>query len=128
MVHAYPAFGVDGGYFGIVAQTTPDNYDAVLEAIQSKMTLIQEEELAPEELERAKAMCITAHELGLETIASQASNAATHEIIGLGYDYDTLYPGFIKSVSAAEVLRVAKKLFPHHLIVSTKPRALMIDD
>jgi zinc protease len=128
VVHAFPSFGVDGGYFGIMAQTTLDNYDAVLEAIHSKMALIQEEELAPEELERAKAMCVTAHELGLEKIASQASSAATKEILGLGYDYDKLYPGFIKSVSAAEVLRVAKKLFSHHLIVSTKPKALMIDD
>jgi zinc protease len=128
VVHAFPSFGVDGGYFGVMAQTTLDNYDAVLEAVHSKMALIQEEELAPEELERAKAMCVTAHELGLEKIASQASSAATKEILGLGYDYDKLYPGHIKSVSAAEVLRVAKKLFSQHLIVSTKPKALMIDD
>lgn len=128
LVHAYPSFGVDGGYFGIMAQTTLDNYDAVLETIQGKMALIRERELDPETLERAKAMCITAHELGLERIASQASSAATNEIVGLGYDYDRLYPGFINSVSAAEVLRVAKKLFSHHVIVSTKPKALMIDD
>jgi zinc protease len=128
VVHAYPSFGVDGGYFGIVAQTTPDNYHAVLDAIQKKMALIQEEQLTPEELDRAKAMCITAHELGLETIASQASSAATYEILGLGYDYARLYPGFIKSVSAAEVLRVAKRLFSHHLIVSTKPEQLKIED
>ncbi|MBW2109243.1 MAG: insulinase family protein, partial [Deltaproteobacteria bacterium] len=25
-IHAYPAFGVDGGYFGVMTQTTPDNY------------------------------------------------------------------------------------------------------
>jgi zinc protease len=127
VVHAYPSFGIDGGYFGIIVQTTLDNYDAVLEAIQSKMARIQEEELASEELERAKAMCITAHELGLETIASQASSAATYEMLGLGYDYARLYPGFIKSVSAAEVLRVAKRLFAHHLVVSTKPEG-GIDD
>jgi zinc protease len=128
VVHAYPSFGVDGGYFGIVAQTTLNNYDAVLDAIESKMALIQQEELAPEELDRAKAMCITAHELGMETIAAQASIAATCEILGLGYDYARLYPGFIKSVSAAEVLRVAKRLFSHHLIVSTKPQQLKIDN
>ena len=128
VVHAYPSFGVDGGYFGIMVQTTLDNYDAVLDAIQSKMALIQEEALAPEELERGEAMCITAHELGLETIASQASSAATYEILGLGYDYARLYPGLIKRVTAAEVLRVAKRLFSHHLIVSTKPEQLTTEE
>ncbi|MBW2171553.1 MAG: insulinase family protein [Deltaproteobacteria bacterium] len=128
VVHAYPSFGVDGGYFGIMVQTTLDNYDAVVEAIQSKMALIQEKEVAPETLERAKAMCITAQELGLEKISSQASSAATNEILGLGYDYERLYPGFIKSVSPAEVLRVAKKLFSNRLIVSTKPEQLKIED
>jgi zinc protease len=128
VVHAYPSFGVDGGYFGIMAQTTPDNYDAVLETIEKNMARIREEPVAPQELERAKAMCITAHELGLETIASQASSAAAHELLGLGYDYDRLYPDFIKSVTAAEVLRVARELFSHDLIVSTKPQQMTIED
>ena len=121
MVHAYPAFGIDGGYFGIMAQTTPDNYDTVLKIILDKMALIQSEALDPSTLERAKSMCITAHELGLERIASQASSVALNEIIGLGYDYDEKYPGLIQRVSAEDVLRVAKNLFRHHLIVATKP-------
>jgi len=121
VVHAYPDFGVDGGYFGIIAQTTVNNHETVLKAILYEMTRIQEKEVVPETLERAKTMCITAHKLGLEKIASQASSASVNEIIGLGYDYDRLYPSLIKSVSAGDVLRVARKLFSHHLIISTKP-------
>ncbi len=122
VVHAYPAFGIDGGYFGIMAQTTLDNYEEVLKIILDKMALIQNTEVDPTTLERAKNMCITTHEIGLERIASQASSAAVNEILGLGHDYDGKYPGLIQRVSAGDVLRVAKKLLSHHLIVATKPK------
>jgi zinc protease len=122
LVHAYPAFGIDGGYFGIMAQTTVDNYEKVLKIILDKMTLIQNTEVDPKTLELAKNMCITTHEIGLERIASQASSAAVDEILGLGYDYDSMYPELIRGVSAGDVLRVAKRLFSHHLIVTTKPK------
>ncbi|MCK4727792.1 MAG: insulinase family protein, partial [Desulfobacterales bacterium] len=128
VVHAYPAFGIDGGYFGIMAQTTLDNYEEVLKIILDKMALIQNTEVDPTTLERAKNMCITTHEIGLERIASQVSSAAVNEVLGLGHDYDGKYPGLIQRVSAGDVLRVAKKLLSHHLIVATKPKRLMIDD
>ena len=123
VVHAYPAFGIDGGYFGIMAQTTLDNYEEVLKIILDKMALIQDTEVDRTTLERAKNVCITTHEIGLERIASQASGAAVNEILGLGYDYDSEYRGLIQRVRAGDVLRVAKKLFSHHLIVTTKPKS-----
>jgi zinc protease len=120
-VHAYPGFGIDGGYFGVIAQTTPDNYDEVLKIIVDKMDLIRTKEVDEQTLERARDMCITMHELGLETIASQASSAGLNEIVGLGSNYDDRYAALIQEVTAADVLRVAQKLFSHHLIVATKP-------
>jgi zinc protease len=127
VVHAYPAFGIDGGYFGIMAQTTLDNYEEVLKIILDKMALMQDTEVGSTTLGRAKNMCITTHEIGLERIASQASSAAVNEILGLGHDYDGEYPGLIQRVSAGDILRVARKLFSHHLIVATKPRRLNIE-
>ncbi len=122
VVHAYPAFGIDGGYFGIMAQTTLDNYEEVLKIILDNMALIQNMEVDSKTLERAKTMCITTHEISLERIASKASSAAVNEILGLGYDYDAKYPGLIQRVSAGDVLGVAKNLLSHHLIVTTKPK------
>jgi len=121
-VHAYPAFGIDGGYFGVMTQTTPENYDEVLEIILDRMALTQHKEIGPEELEQAKNMCITMHELGLETIGEQASSAALNEMVGLGFDYDKTYSTRIEVVTAADALRVAERLFSQHLIVATKPR------
>ena len=122
-VHAYPAFGIDGGYFGVIAQTTLDNYDAVLKIIVDKVALIRGKQVDEQTLRRAKDMCITMHEIGLETIAAQASSAALNEILGLGSSYDSKYPALIQKVTPADVLRVARKLFSHHLIVATKPLA-----
>ena len=120
-VHAYPAFGIDGGYFGVIAQTTIENYDKVLKTILEKIDLIKGKKVDTQTLDRAKNMCITMNELGLQTIASQGSNAALNEIIGLGSNYDSVYPSLIKKVTADDVLRIAKKLFSHHLITATKP-------
>ena len=122
LVHAYPAFGIDGGYFGVVAQTTLDNCDEVIKIIMDKMALIQDKEVGPSTIERAKKMCITTHDISLERIASQASSASVNQILGLGYDYDSRYVDLIQRVSAGDVLRVAKRLFSHHLIVTTKPK------
>ena len=120
-VHAYPAFGIDGGFFGVIAQTTLENYDEVLRIILDRIALIRNKEVDDETLKRAKDMCITMHELGLETISSQAASAGLNEILGRGSDYDTRYPALIQKVTIAHVLRVAQKLFSHHLVVATKP-------
>ncbi len=122
LVHAYPAFGIDGGYFGIVSQTTPENYEEVLKIIVEQLALIQQKEVDAASLDRGKNMCITMHEMGLETMAAQAASSALNEILGLGYDYDAMYPELIEKVSAADVLRLAGRLFSHHLIVATKPK------
>jgi len=113
---------VDGGYFGIMTQTMEKNYDEVLKTVSQQMALIQQEEVDLKTLQRAKDVCITMHEIGLETIADQALSSALNKILGLGYDYDMRYPALIGKVSAADVLRVAKRLFSHHLIVTTKPK------
>jgi zinc protease len=122
-VHAYPVFGIDGGYFGIMSQTTPENYEKVLKIILEQLDVIQEREIDAKTLERGKNMCITMRDMGLETVAAQAASCALNEILGLGYDYDMGYGKLIEKVSAADVLRVAKRLFSHHLIVATRPNS-----
>jgi len=121
-VHAYPAFGIDGGYFGIMSQTTPENYEEVLRIILEQLAMIRDGEVDAATLDRGKNLCIAMHEMGLETVAAQAASSALNEILGLGYDYDVMYPELIEKVTAADVLRLAKRLFSHHLIVATKPK------
>jgi zinc protease len=122
VVHAYPAFGVDGAYFGVMAQTTEDHYDEVRDTILDKMALIQKSAVDAKTLQRAKSMCVSSHEMAMEGIAAQASSAAVNEALGLGFDYDRVYPERIGDVTAEEVLQVATDLFSNHLITATKPK------
>ncbi|HYA03153.1 MAG TPA: pitrilysin family protein, partial [Syntrophobacteria bacterium] len=121
VIHAFPSSGLDSGHFGIVTQTTMSNYERVVRIILDKIEKIQQEPLQAGELEAAKNMCITMHEMGLETTAAQANSAALNEVLGLGYDWDRRYPEQIRKVQAEDVLRAARKLFRHHLLVSAIP-------
>jgi zinc protease len=121
-VHAYPQYGIDGGYFGVITQTTMANYRRVLDIISEMVRRIQEEPVTDEELELAKKMVITMHDLGLETNSSQAFSAAVSEALGLGYDWDQRYRDLIQGVTREDVQRVAKRIFKHHLIATTIPR------
>jgi zinc protease len=121
-VHAYPQYGIDGGYFGVITQTTMANYRRVLDIISEMVRRIQEEPVTDGELELAKKMVITMHDLGLETNSSQAFSAAVSEALGLGYDWDERYRALIQGVTREDVQRVAKRVFKHHLIATTIPR------
>ncbi len=121
-VHAYPSYGIDGGYFGVITQTTTANYQRVLDIISEKVRGIQEEPVTDEELKLAKQMVITMHDLGLETNASQALSTAVSEVLGLGYDWDQRYRDLILRVTTADVQRVARRILKHRLIATTIPR------
>jgi zinc protease len=121
VIHAFPSSGIDGGHFGIITQTTMSNYQKVVEIILEKLEKIQQEPLKAEELTAAKDMCVTMHEMGLETNGAQARSAAVNEVLGLGYEWDSRYPELIRQVSAEDVLRVARRLFGHYLLVSAIP-------
>jgi zinc protease len=121
VIHAFPSAGIDGGHFGIITQTTMANYDKVLEIILAKLQKIHQQPLNSEELATAKDMVVTMHEMSLETNGAQARSAAVNEVLGLGYDWDARYPELVDQVSAEDVLKVARKLFQHHLLVSAIP-------
>jgi zinc protease len=121
-VHAFPSYGIDSGYFGVITQTTMGNYRQVLDLIFEKMGQIQKELVTQEELRRGKNTVITMHELGAETISAQAYQAALWEVIGLGFDWGGRYPELVNQVSREDIMRVARKYFQNHLIVSTMPK------
>jgi zinc protease len=93
-----------------------------MDIVSEMVRKIQEEPVTDEELELAKKMVITMHDLGLETNASQAFSAAVSEVLGLGYDWDQRYRGLIQGVTGEDIQRVAKRIFKHRLIATTIPR------
>jgi zinc protease len=113
---------VDGGYFGVITQTTMANYGKVLDVVLQMARKIQEEPVTDEELDLAKRIIITMHDLRLETNASQAYSAAVSEALGLGFEWDQRYRDLIEGVTKDDVQRVARRVFRHHLIATTIPR------
>ncbi|SMC27620.1 zinc protease [Desulfacinum hydrothermale DSM 13146] len=122
VVHGFPFYGLNGGFFGVITQTTLDNAPRVEQIVLTNLEKVTREEISPEELERAKDMVITMHALDLEGLPSRAQSAAVNEVLGLGFDYDQRYPERVRKVTAQEVRRLAKELFSGRLIVRTIPR------
>jgi len=121
VVHAFPGYGIKAGYFGVVTQTTLANLPRVQEIILENLARLQNEPVPAEELERAKNLVVTMQRLQSETLGAQAQSAAVNEVLGLGWNYDDRYPAMISAVQPEDVLRVARKLFGHALLVRTIP-------
>ncbi len=109
-VHAYPVCALDPGYFIIYAGTRPDKVETVQGIIEQIVADIKAEPLPPEELERAKGMCIAADRVALQTNAALAQTMALDMIYGLGHDNWRSYSERIGAVTAEQVQRVAEEL------------------
>jgi zinc protease len=121
VVHGFPFYGVKAGYFGVLTQTTLANLPKVQEIILENLQRLRDEPVPQEELETARELVVTMHELQLESLAAQAQSAAVNEVLGLGWNYDELYPERVRAVRAEDVQRVAQSLFAHTLEVRTIP-------
>jgi zinc protease len=121
VVHGFPFYGVKGGYFGVITQTTMAHLAKVQEIIESNLDRLQNEPVSEEEMKTAKDLVITMHQLQLESLDAQAQSAAVNEALGLGWDYDARYPDLVRTVKAEDVQRLAQKLFAQRLLVKTIP-------
>ena len=120
-VHAFPFYGKNAGYFGVITQTTMANLQKVQEIIMANLKRLSTEQVPRAELEKAKEVMLVGQKLGRETLDSQASSAVLNEVLGLGYDYDQRYPDLVRAVSAEQVRSLARKLFAHTLVAKTLP-------
>jgi len=121
VVGAFPFYGKRAGFFGVITQTTMNNLDKVQELILSNLKRLVEEAVPSEELQNAKDMMRTMHQLGLETVDAQARSAAVNEVLGLGWDYDQKYVPLIEAVTAEEIQGLARDLFSKTLVARTLP-------
>ncbi len=79
------------------------------------------EPVPDDELKAARDLAITMQQLRMESLDAQAQSAAVNEVLGLGWNYDERYPDLIRSVQAADVQRLAQRLFGQRLLVRTIP-------
>ncbi len=100
--------GMEGGYFGVYIGTAPQKEKEALGAIKKQLQLVLEG-VGEDELERAKNYIVGSFEIGLQRNSAQASTVGFDELYGIGtYEYRK-FPEKILSVTADDVVRVARK-------------------
>lgn len=121
LVHAFPFYGVNAGFFGVITQTTLANLDKVQGIIMDNLNKLVAEPVSQQELDTGKNIVVTMHHMELESIEAQAQSATVDEVLGLGWNYDAGYIEKVKAVTAANIQDAAKRLFTHTLTVRTIP-------
>lgn len=106
---AFSKNGVDPGMIGVYIGCAPEKKDKAVSEIFKHFKMLREEEITDAEMNRAKKSLIGGYEIGLQSISAQASNAANNELYGLGYDFYKEYPDKINAVTAADVMKAARK-------------------
>lgn len=122
VVHAFNFMGLEPGYFGIIAASSPAKMDRVIEIIHEDVERVREELVGEEELQRAKNMCVTMDKLENQTNSAMAMQRGLSELYGLGYEFPDRYEEQVRAVTAEDVRRVAQKYLDHALTLRLDPR------
>lgn len=116
-IHSLFAPFKEGGLFEVGVQTKNESANTVIKLANEQIGRIRSERVSDQELEDAKSYLTGSFPRRLDTNRKIADFLVVVEFYGLGLDYVEKYPGYIKSVTADDVLRVAGKyLRPDDLV------------
>lgn len=102
--------GVDPGYFALYVGTSPEKVEQALSGMKQQLVRLRDEKISPEELLRAQTYLVGTHEIALQRPGSRAGHLALDACYGLPVDTQLRYPEQILSVSADDVLQVARRV------------------
>lgn len=122
VVHGFPFYGIKGGYFAVIAQTSPEYRNKVKGIIFQELQKTATSPISSQELETAKNVIKTMDALSLEDLTSQARDAALNEALGLGWNFRQKLRKSLDQVTPEAVQALAKELFTHTLTVETVPQ------
>ena len=108
-VSAFSLEGTDPGYFAVYVATSPEKVDEAVRAMRQELKAVVETGISPDELERAQRYLIGTHAIGLQRKSAIAAALAFYEAYGQGWRSYRLYGDNIMKVTAADVVRVARK-------------------
>jgi zinc protease len=117
--------GVDRGVFGVYLGCDSPKADRAFDALKEQIELVRKTEVTNAELRKAVDNLIGNHFISLQSSAARAQAFGLYALYGLGYDYDPTYVSKIREVTAADVLRVARKYLDleHCAVVKILPDA-----
>lgn len=105
--------------------TSPDNTKIAIEGLQQETERLCHTELTPQELQTAKNKLLGQYALGKQTNAEVAQLYGWYETLGLGVEFDKLFPEKITQITPDMMQKVAKNylLSPYLSIVG--PETMM---
>jgi zinc protease len=108
-VSGSPAELLEGGWYEIdITAATGQKLSTIARVLQKSLTQLQQQAIAPEELNRAKTQLQTSFLLNNQDITSQATQLGYSQTVAGDYRYIERYLQAIAEVTAADVQRVAK--------------------
>ena len=110
-IGAYSLEGLDPGYVALYLSCAPEKVDQALAALRKEVESMVTGAVSSDELARSQRYLVGTHEISLQRRSSLASAMAFHNAYGLSYDDHLKYPQYIQGVTAADVQRVAKRIF-----------------
>ena len=103
------SYGLQAGAFQAGLGTRNETANRALDALFQQIERMREEPVTEKELDDAKAFITGSFPLSLSGNRNLATFYTSVELYGLGLDFAERYPGLIRGVTRADVLRVAKK-------------------
>jgi zinc protease len=89
--------------------TAPETAAAAEAALQREVERVRQEPVSPDELRRAKGYLLGNDAMDRRTNARRAWYLAFYELTGVGRDFSGHYRAAVEAVTAADVLRVARR-------------------
>ena len=106
-VSAFYPTRLDKSQFVTYMGTAPSNLEIAKEGLAFEIERLRENTLTAEELQTAKNKLLGQYALGKQTNAEFAQLFGWYETLGLGIDYDTIFPEQITAISVEDIQRVA---------------------
>lgn len=104
--------GPEPGFFTFYAGTSAEQIDEVETLIGEQIHRMIAEGLRDDEIERAKAQLIAAHDMEMQNTGELAQLCALNELYGLGYHHTFTLPERIQPIDAKAIIEAAGTLFP----------------
>lgn len=118
-VSASSSEGVDAGEITFYAAAGPDRMPRAREVLEAELRRVCDELVDDEELERAKALLVGQHAIGMERHGRVASLLAFNEAFGLGRHQHLRYRERVEKVQASRLRALARRLLdPQRSVVS----------
>ena len=107
--------------FAVYMGTAPENTEVALYSLRTEVERLCKIQLSADRLQAAKNKLLGQYALGKQTNAQIAQTFGWYEILGLGIEFDTIFPQQVAAVTIEEIQEVACRYFSEPYISLVGP-------